>query len=82
MTWRAVVIGLIGVLAICGFGYLNDRILELESINNGHQLPILVVGLLIVTVLLIHPLLALFRRPRRLSPAELAVIGTFCACAC
>jgi hypothetical protein len=82
MTWRAIVIGLIGVLTICGFGYLNDRILELESINNGHQLPILVVGLLIVTVLLIHPLIALLRRPRRLSPAELAVIGTFCACAC
>ena len=82
MTWRAVVIGLIGVLAISGFGYLNDRILELESINNGHQLPILVVGLLIVTVLLVNPVLALLRRPRRLSPAELAVICTFCACAC
>ena len=82
MTWRAVVIGLIGVLAISGFGYLNDRILELESINNGHQLPILVVGLLIVTVLTVNPALALLRRPRRLSPAELAVICTFCACAC
>lgn len=82
MTWRAVAIGLVGVLAISGFGYLNDRILELESINNGHQLPILVVGLLIVAVLLVNPALARLRRPRRLSPAELAVIATFCACAC
>ena len=78
MTKRAMLLGLLAVLFICGTGYINDRVLNLESISNGHQLPILVIGILMLVVLAINPLLG----RRRLRSAELALIVTLSACSC
>ena len=62
MTLRALILGTLCVLFICGFGYINDRILELESFSNGHQLPIIVVGILVLSVLIFNPLLRLINK--------------------
>lgn len=78
MTKRAMLLGLFAVLFICGTGYINDRVLNLESISNGHQLPILVIGILMLVVIAINPLLG----RRRLRSAELALIVTVSACSC
>jgi hypothetical protein len=78
MTMRAMLLGLLAVFFICGGGYINDRVLNLESISNGHQLPILVIGILMLVVSVVNPLL----RRWRLRSAELALIVTLSACAC
>ncbi|NLG12681.1 MAG: hypothetical protein GX561_00550 [Lentisphaerae bacterium] len=81
MSLRALSIGTLCVLFICGFGYYNDRILELESFNNGHQLPILVIGVLVLVVMILNPLLRLINKRLPLRSAELALIVTLSACA-
>ena len=82
MTWRAVIIGLLGSFFIAGAGFINDRILELESFNNGHQLPIIVVGTLFVVVVAINPLLVRLGERWAFRPAELAVIVVLAMVAC
>jgi len=74
MTFRAVILGTLGSLLIAGGGYINNRVLELETIAAGHQIPVGVIGLLIVGMVTINPLLMLFRRKWALRPAEAGVI--------
>lgn len=74
MTIRALVLGFLGGLFIAGFGYINDRILQLESFNNGHQLAIIVVGTLFLSVVTINPLLHKFGEKVAFNAPELAVI--------
>ncbi len=82
MTLRALILGTLCVLFICGFGYINDRILELESFSNGHQLPIIVIGVLVICVLLINPLLRKIHRGLPFKAAEMALVVTLASCAC
>lgn len=82
MTLRAILIGLTAALAISGLGYLNDQILQLESVLGGHQLPISVIGLLIVAMATANPLLARFRPRWALSPAEVGVATALALVAC
>jgi hypothetical protein len=82
MTWRSVLIGIIGGLLIGGLGYVNDRVLMLESVNNGHQLPIIVISLLLIAVVAINPLLAKVRESWPLKPAELGVITAILMVCC
>jgi uncharacterized protein DUF6785/uncharacterized protein DUF6784 len=74
MTLRALLIGLLGAVLICGLGYLNDRVLELESITAGHLLPVLVVGSLILFLAGVNPFLFRFRRSLALRPQEVAFV--------
>lgn len=74
MTLRALILGTLFVLFISGFGYINDNVLNLESFSNGHLLPIVVIGLLLVTVLVFNPLLKGVNKRLMLKPTELALI--------
>jgi len=82
MTWRAVTIGVLCALFIATAGYINDRLLDLESFNSGHLLPVIVMGTLFLVVALLNPLLARGHRRLPLAAAELAVIVTLAMVAC
>jgi len=73
MTVRAVILGLVGALAIAGLGYLNDSILELTMLVGNHM-PISVFGMLLILAVGVNPVLFLLRRRWRFRPSELAVI--------
>jgi len=74
MTFRAVLIGLLVALFIAGVAFINDQIIQLENIVAGHQLPIVVVGMLIIGVVIANPGLYLIRRSLALKPTEVAVV--------
>ncbi len=82
MSLRAVLIGSVGALLIAGFGYYNNQELKLEAIESGHQIPVAVIGLLIVAVLTVNPLLFAIRRRFALRPAEGAIIVMMMLVAC
>lgn len=82
MTWRALTIGLAAGLFISSAGYINDRLLELESFNSGHLIPVIVLGLTFIVMALINPILFHFRRNWALRPAEMAVIIVLSTAAC
>jgi hypothetical protein len=82
MTLRALILGLLLSLFIAGAGYINDRVLDLESFNNGHQLAIIVTGLMIVAVVLLNPLLHRLRRGLAFRPAEIGVVVILMMVAC
>jgi len=76
---RAVVVGmLLGVFA-AGVGLINDFKLGLSNINSGH-LPVILVGIIIVSMMTVNPLLGLLERALngryrlRFVAAEWAVI--------
>ena len=48
MTVRAILIGVSVALLIAGVAYINDQVLGLESVVAGNQLPITVIGPLIL----------------------------------
>jgi hypothetical protein len=82
MTIRAIIIGLLGVTALCGFNYINDNILN-QNYLIGNNLPVSVYGALIIAVIVINPLLAWVRRGWVLSGRELALIlSLVLACCC
>lgn len=74
MTFRAILIGLIGAVALATLGYVNNQALELPSLVTGHQLPIAVIGTLTVVMVTVNPLLWWIRRSWSFRPAELAVV--------
>ena len=82
MTVRAVMLGLIGALALAAVAYLNDQVVALEILTAGSLLPISVFSLLFVLVIGINPLLYLLGAKRRLRPGELAVIVLLMLVAC
>jgi hypothetical protein len=82
VTLRAVILGAIAGLAIAAFGYISDQILRLESIGAGHQLPVGVLGLVIVSLMTINPLLFRLRPRLALRSPELAVIVMLMMVAC
>jgi len=82
MTFRAVFIGLAGALLLAGGGFINDRVLLLESVTAGHQIPISVIGLLIVALVTVNPLLFRIRRGWALRPGEAAVAVMLMMVAC
>ncbi|OGV87274.1 MAG: hypothetical protein A3K19_13250 [Lentisphaerae bacterium RIFOXYB12_FULL_65_16] len=82
LTPRALILGFAAALFIAGAGYINDRILELESFNNGHQLPIFVVGMMFLGIALLNPLLFRVRRALAFRPVEIGVIVILMMAAC
>lgn len=81
MTFRAIIVGLIGAALVCGFGYFNDAVLR-QTYMVGNSLPISVYGSFIILVLLINPLLGRIWKKLSLSGVELAVILTLTLSAC
>jgi len=74
MTFRAVVIGLLGALLIAGLGYLNEITFKLESFNAGQMVPVIVFGPLVVMVFMTNLLLRRIKKTLGFKPAELAVM--------
>jgi len=82
MTARAIFLGLLGVVALCGFNYINDNILN-QTYLVGNNLPVAVYGALIVAVAGLNPLLARLNRRWVLSGRELALaLSLVLACCC
>ncbi len=82
MTPRALILGFAASLFIAGAGYINDRVLNLESFNNGHQVPIIVLGLMFVWVTVCNPLLHRLRRQWAFRPAEIALVVALTMASC
>lgn len=81
MTFRAVVLGLIGVSIVCGFSYFNDNILQ-QTLSVGNSMPATVYGGLMLFMLLVNPLLSRLKRRYSLRGGELAVALTLTLAAC
>ena len=82
MTWRAVILGFLGVIALSSFNYVNDNILK-QTFLLGNYLPVAVYGVLLITAIGINPLLGCLRRRWVLSGREIALVLTIVlACCC
>jgi len=81
MTWRSVILGLLGAACLCGFNYINDNILK-QTYLVGNNLPVAVYGALVIFVVLVNPLLARASKRLALGGRELAVILCLTLAAC
>jgi len=72
MSFRAVILGLLGAGLIAGIGYVHRYIGGLTHLTRGH-FPIAVFGALFIVVVGINPLLGRIRANLRLRPGELAI---------
>jgi hypothetical protein len=79
MTFRAILLGLLGAVAICGLSYLNDAVMK-QTYLVGNNFPISVYGTLIL--LLVLPVLLRFGRRMALRGSEVAVVLTLTLAAC
>ncbi|MBR4418023.1 MAG: hypothetical protein IKS67_14690, partial [Victivallales bacterium] len=73
MSIRSVIIGFLGVIALCGFTFFNDMVIR-GTFLVGNFLPISILGTVILVVLIGNPLLRLFGQKAPLTGKELAVI--------
>lgn len=69
-------------MLLAGLGYINDQVLNLESVTAGHLLPVLVLGVLLFAMAVVNPLLFLIRRKLAFRPPELAAALMFMFVAC
>lgn len=69
MTWRSVILGLLGATLISGLCYFNDWVLH-QTFLVGNAMPPSIYGTLIIVTCLVNPLLQKWR----LRGSELAVI--------
>jgi hypothetical protein len=81
MTFRAVLLGLLGAALICGLTYFNDAVMH-QTYLVGNNMPISVYGTLIVFVVVLNPVLYLLSKRLSLSGAELAIIVSLTLAAC
>lgn len=89
MTFRALLLGLLGVGVVCGYTYFNDGVLRQTMVVCNHM-PTSVYGGLVVFVLLLNPLLRKLwrwsgerlRLLRPLSPRELMLVLALVLPAC
>ncbi len=81
MSFRAILLGLLGVAAICGLSYFNDAVLR-QPLLVGNHMPISVYGSLLLFLLIVNPLLRRIGRPRPLTGAEIAVALSLTLAAC
>lgn len=73
MTFRALVLGFLGVILFSGLAYFNDHVLK-QTYLVGHHMPPIVYGGLILFLFTLHPILARLWGKKPLSTAELAVM--------
>ncbi len=81
MTKRAVILGLVGVILICGLTYFNDAVLHQTNMV-GNFMPISVYGGLLLFVIIFNPLLRRIGERWALSGTELAVVLALILSAC
>ena len=81
MSFRSVILGLLGAAGVCAFTYFNDFVIR-QSPMVGHHMPNAIFGSLILFVVLINPLVARFHRRGGLTGAELAVVLVLTLSAC
>lgn len=81
MTTRAVLLGLLGAILICGVAYLNDAVMH-QTYVAGSYMPSSVYGGLILFILIINPLLFYLSKRLALTSKELTVILVLVLAAC
>jgi hypothetical protein len=79
VTIRAILLGLLGAVVVCGFTYFNDAVMR-QTYFVGNNMPIAVYGGLILFILVLNPLLQRLRLA--LTGKELAVILALTLAAC
>jgi hypothetical protein len=67
---------------IAAVGYINDRVLDLQSFSNGHLIPIIVLGLMFLAVVGLNPLLLRLRRSVAFRSGEVALVVVLTTAAC
>ncbi len=82
MTLRALITGSAAAIFIAGFGYINDRVFVFDKFTSGHLLPIIVIGLLLLTVLVLNPILFRVRRSWAFRPSELTLVVVLTMVSC
>lgn len=73
MSKRALFLGFLGAIILCGFTFFNDMVIR-GSFMVGNFLPFSILGTLMLFVLLINPLLGRLGKAFALSGRELAII--------
>lgn len=73
MSFRAIVLGLLGILVVCGVGYLNDQVL-FQTTLVGNHFPIFIYGSLLLVILLLNPILHRIGKNLALTGRELTVV--------
>ncbi len=73
MTFRSVILGLIGVAFVCSYTYFNDWIMR-QTMFVGNFMPISVYGFLVIFLAFLSPLMVRLHRGLSLRPGEIAVI--------
>lgn len=73
MTFRSVILGLLGAAFVCSYTYFNDWVMR-QTMFVGNFMPISVYGLLVLFLALVYPLWRKLTRGGGLKRAELAVI--------
>ena len=81
MTIRAIIMGLLGVCVICGFGFFNDFVLR-QTFMVGTYMPIPVYGGLLLFLLILNPVLRRISNRLCLSAGELGVVFGLMLFAC
>ena len=81
MSLRAIILGILGAVAICGTTYFNDAVMQ-QTFLVGNNMPIAVYGMLILIVIVVNPLLLRFARQSAFSGRELAVMLSLTLAAC
>lgn len=81
MTKRAVLLGLVGAVTICGITFFNDMVMR-GTFLVGNFLPVSVFGTLILFLLLVNPCLGRLGQRAPLRGSELAVIMALTLFAC
>ncbi len=81
MTFRAILLGLLGAATVCGVTYFNDFVMR-QTMFVGNNMPISVYGFLLFFVLVLNPLLRRTNRRLALSGREIAVVLVLTLAAC
>ena len=81
MTFRAVILGLVGAAFIASYTYFNDWIMR-QTMFVGNFMPISVYGLLVLFLVFIFPLWSRITRKGALSRSELAVVLVLVLASC
>ncbi|HMP71757.1 MAG TPA: hypothetical protein PKE55_00690 [Kiritimatiellia bacterium] len=81
MTFRAVILGLLGVAFVNSYTYFNDWIMR-QTMFVGNFMPISVYGLLVIFLAFLYPLLSKISRALLLRRSELAVILVLVLASC
>ncbi len=81
MSFRAILIGLLGVAFITSYTYFNDHVMH-QTMFVGNNMPISIYGFLVVFMILIHPLLRRISPRLSLSRTEIAVVLAITLASC